>query len=190
VRPPFRDEPFVLSVSTVEIRKNHILLAKLWSEMTRSGRSLPHLVVVGKIGWDADEFLRWVRHAPELEGRVHVLADVDDDELVAMYDAALFTVFPSRAEGWGLPITESLGRGKACVHSDDPAQIEASQGLMPMLHPDDFVGWRREIERLLDEPSYLAQLELAIEQRYQPRTQDEYCSTFEQVLLGPDRSRD
>ncbi len=181
-RHRFEGEPFVLSVSTVEIRKNHLLLAKIWVECIREGIDLPRLVIVGRIGWDVDELLRWVAHAPELDGKVDIVSDVDDDELVHLYRDALFTVFPSRIEGWGLPVTESLTYGRVCVHSTDPAQLEASQGLMPAIHPDDFVGWKAEIVRLARDEEYRTSLERAMVEQYSPRTPAEYCQAFEAIL--------
>lgn len=183
-RAPFDEEPFVLSVSTIEIRKNHLLLAKLWAELIRQGHDMPHMVLVGRVGWDVDELMRWIDFAPELRGKFHLLADVEDDELLSLYDRCLFTLFPSRAEGWGLPITESLMRGKVCVHSTDPAQIEAAQGIMPAFHPDDFLGWKAEIIRLLENPDQVAALEQRIANEYHPRSPEEYGSAFEALIAS------
>ena len=177
-------QPYVLSVSTVEIRKNHLLLAKVWAECRRDGVDLPPLVIVGRIGWDVDELLRWVKHAPELVDRVTIHSDVEDDELAALYEDALFTVFPSRIEGWGLPMTESLEAGTVCLHSTDPAQFEASQGLMPAMHPDDFVSWKREIVRMATDVPHRASLERAIAERYVRTSPDEYCRAFEAILAA------
>jgi glycosyltransferase involved in cell wall biosynthesis len=178
----FEGQPYVLSVSTIEIRKNHLLLAKLWAELVREGVDIPRLVIIGRLGWDVNEFQQWVAHAPELADHCTVAHDVHDDELVGIYEDALFTVFPSRVEGWGLPITESLTYGKVCVHSTDPAQLEASQGLMPALHPDDFLGWKAEILRLVGDDEYRTTLERAIRDRYVPRTETEYCLAFERII--------
>lgn len=183
-RHRFEDEEYVLTVSTIEVRKNHLLLAKIWTECIAEGIDMPKLVLVGRFGWDVEELRRWVDHAPELEGRFLICADVDDDELVELYQDALFTVFPSRIEGWGLPITEALSYGKACVHSTDPAQFEASQGIMPALHPDDFLGWKAEILRLCRDVDYRQGLEATIADRYVPRTAAEYCSEFAAIIAS------
>lgn len=176
-------QEYVLTVSTVEVRKNHLLLAKLWAECAREGIQLPQLAIVGRIGWDVNEVVRWIDWAPELDTAVTIYSDVEDDELIAMYEDALFTVFPSRVEGWGLPITEALSFGKVCIHSDDPAQLEASQGLMPALHPDDFPGWKREVARVAHDAPYRAQLERRIQTEYRLRTAEDYCATFETMLI-------
>lgn len=175
-------EQFVLSVSTIEIRKNHLLLAKIWTECAREGIDLPRLAIVGRVGWDVAELMRWIEHAPELQDHVEIFADVEDDELVHLYHDALFTVFPSRAEGWGLPITESLTCGKVCIHSTDPAQLEASQGLMPALHPDDYMAWKREIIQMSTDDEYRESLEATIRDEYRRRTPREYCEAFARII--------
>jgi glycosyltransferase involved in cell wall biosynthesis len=187
-RHRFEGEEYVLTVSTIEVRKNHLLLAKIWTECAAEGVTLPKLVLVGRFGWDVDELRRWVDHAPELDGRFLICTDVGDDELVALYQDALFTVFPSRIEGWGLPITEALSYGKVCVHSTDPAQFEASQGLMPALHPDDYLGWKAEIIRLCSDADYRVRLEADIDERYVTRTALEYCADFASILASRRRS--
>jgi glycosyltransferase involved in cell wall biosynthesis len=183
-RHRFEGDDYVLTVSTIEVRKNHLLLAKIWTECIAEGIDLPKLVLVGRFGWDVDELRRWVDHAPELDDKFVICADVDDDELVAMYQDALFTVFPSRIEGWGLPITEALSYGKVCVHSTDPAQYEASQGIMPAFHPDDFLGWKAEILRMTSDDEYRQSLEREIAERYAPRTVTDYSMQFESIING------
>jgi glycosyltransferase involved in cell wall biosynthesis len=175
-------ERFVLTVSTIEIRKNHLLLAKIWTECAKEGIDLPRLAIVGRVGWDVAELVRWIEHAPELQDHVEIFADVEDEELVRLYHDALFTVFPSRIEGWGLPITESLTCGKVCIHSTDPAQLEASQGLMPALHPDDYVSWKREIVRMSSDAEHRVSLEQVIRERYRPRTPSEYCEAYARII--------
>jgi glycosyltransferase involved in cell wall biosynthesis len=186
-RHRWEGERFVLSVSTIEIRKNHLLLAKIWTECAREGIELPKLMLVGRVGWDVSELLRWISNAPELRGRMEIAADVEDDELSELYRDSLFTVFPSRVEGWGLPITESMTHGKVCLHSTDPAQFEASQGLMPAFHPDDYVSWKREIVRLSADDTYRSEFEQRIADSYVRRTPEEYCAEFA-ALLGVRRN--
>lgn len=189
-RHRFEGDEFVLSVSTIEIRKNHLMLAKVWHECIREGIQLPKLVLVGRYGWDIDELHRWVGFAPELDGQFLMCTDVEDDELIALYHDAIFTVFPSRAEGWGLPITESLAYGKACIHSTDAAQYEASQNLMPSLHPDDFPGWKAEIIKMYSDSSYRRSLEQRIEQQYVRKTPADYATEFEAIIASRRNTED
>lgn len=175
-------EPFVLYVSTLESRKNHRLLLRLWSECARAGRGLPRLVLVGRIGWGVEEALRMLRHDPALAGRVLLLENVGDALLVALYRRCLFTLYPSLAEGWGWPISEALSLGRICVHAEDPAQREAAQGLAPSCHPDDFMAWREQILLLSSDGARRAELEARIRGSYRPRPASAFCADLRAAL--------
>jgi glycosyltransferase involved in cell wall biosynthesis len=174
--------PFVLYVSTLEVRKNHRLLLRLWSERARAGQPLPRLVLVGRVGWAVEEATRMLHHDPALAGNVTLLSDVADDRLAALYRHCLFCVYPSCIEGWGLPITEALTFGKVCVHADDPAQKEASQGLVPVCHPDDYPAWKSEILSLAGDERRRAGLEAVIRERFRPRSDEAFCADMRAAL--------
>lgn len=166
---------FILFVSTIEVRKNHLLLIKIWRECLQQGRPLPVLIFVGHHGWGVDVVFKSIEFDPVIAGRVRVMHDLKDEELLWLYDNCLFTLYPSQVEGWGLPIGESLGRGKVCVHAADPAQKEAGQGLMPALHPDDFNSWKETILDLVERPARRVRLEATIRERYRPITPADFC---------------
>lgn len=174
--PVVGDAPFVLYVSTLEIRKNHRLLLRLWSESARGGRDLPRLVLVGRVGWGVEEALRMLQHDPALQGRVVLLENLPDAELASLYRGCLFTLYPSYVEGWGMPIAEAMALGKVCLHADDPAQREAAQGLSPCCHPDDHVAWRAEIASLAFDAGRRAELEARIRAGYRTRTAGAFCA--------------
>jgi glycosyltransferase involved in cell wall biosynthesis len=177
-----RGERFVLYVSTIEVRKNHRLLLRLWSEQARQGTPLPRLVLVGRTGWGADEALAMLRWDPALAGNVLHLDEVGDDLLAALYRRCLFAVYPSTIEGWGLPITEAMAYGKMCVHADDPAQREAAQGLMPCCHPDDYARWKEAITAFAGDDALRGRLERKIAERFRPRTVEAFCSDMRAAL--------
>ncbi|MCZ7630004.1 MAG: glycosyltransferase [Microthrixaceae bacterium] len=101
---------YLLMVGTVETRKNHLLALEVFEQLASEHPDL-HLVVVGRYGWGAEDFLaRFESH--ELTGkRLHWLTDVDDRRLEALYAGAHTVLVPSLAEGFGLPVVEALKRG-------------------------------------------------------------------------------
>lgn len=110
--------PFVLMVGTVESRKDHGTAFRAWEilsgEMPRE--QLPDLVCVGRIGWNATPFLEAVEASRGMGGLVHLLSqELDDEALEWLYRDCMFTIYPSTYEGWGLPVTESLSRGKPVI---------------------------------------------------------------------------
>lgn len=142
--PKLVNQRFVLFCSTIEARKNHLLLIHVWLKLLESHPrdEVPMLVFVGKWGWSFETVKNHIDLNPALEGKVLVLSDVSDAELVWLYRNATLSVFPSFAEGWGLAASESLLNGTPVIVSQAPALREASQGLMPALDPMDVIGWR------------------------------------------------
>lgn len=139
-------EKFVLYVSTIESRKNHITLLRSWKKALIENRDLPDLVFVGMWGWGVDDLREFLTENPDVANRVHILSDVTDDELATIYRLAYLSVFPSYVEGWGLGASESLAYGTPCLISDTAALIEATRGIMPKIPAADEAAWLDAIE--------------------------------------------
>ena len=124
--------PYALFVGTVEARKNHVLAFNTWKQLIDKHGidAVPDLVCIGRLGWHADEFLRSYVESNGLGGKVSLLStSVSDAELAAFYANAEFTVYPSRYEGWGLPVSESLAFGKLPVVAHNSSLPEAGGNL-------------------------------------------------------------
>lgn len=144
------DESFVLYCSTIEVRKNHMMLARVWKRAHRNNIKLPRLVCVGKWGWGVDPLITFLRAHPELEACITFIGTVSDAELVALYRRATFGVVPSHLEGWGFAASECLDFGLPVIVSTAPALQEASRQLMPAIDSNDFDGWYEAICALAD----------------------------------------
>ena len=120
--------PYALFVGTIEARKNHALALEAWRHLIeRHGpNAVPDLVCIGRLGWHADAFLRAMSDTRGLEGKVCVLSSsIPDAELADFYRHAAFSIYPSRYEGWGLPVSESLAFGVPVVAADNSSLREA-----------------------------------------------------------------
>jgi glycosyltransferase involved in cell wall biosynthesis len=144
---------FVLCVGTIEIRKNHEHLARVWSRLiSQLGDATPTLVCVGKLGWKAEGFARLIALEPRLSAKIKIISDASDEDLRELYDRSLFTVYPSFCEGFGLPLAESLSRGKMAIAGNHSALVEASGGFAEHLDPYDVAGWVRKVAEYLEDP--------------------------------------
>ena len=167
-------KPYVLYVSTIHIRKNHGLLLRVWERMiARHGAgSVPDLVWVGDRGWLTTDVFRELRGKKYLDGKVIVISEASDASLREIYANCEFTVYPSLAEGWGLPIAESLSFGKPCVASNRTSLPEVAGSLVDYFDPGDEEAALAAIERVILSPRYLAQRTSDI-RTYQPRLWDD-----------------
>lgn len=161
---------YVLFVSTIEKRKNHAVLLRVWRRLVErhGGEAIPKLVFVGRIGWLIDDLLAELAATDFLGGKIVLLPDLSDADVREAYRRCLFTVYPSRYEGWGLPVAESLMHGKFCIASDRASLPEVGGDLIDYFDPADEDDVLAKIERVLFEPGYLAAREARLRADYRP----------------------
>jgi glycosyltransferase involved in cell wall biosynthesis len=135
-------DPAFVFLGKIEGRKNHALLLSMWRRMLdeRSAAQVPRLVIVGRRGWQADEvFARLDRR--EFGDRVAEVGSLDDRRLAEALVGARVLLFPSFAEGYGIPLTEALAAGVPVIASDLPVFREIGQGVPELPPPDDAAAW-------------------------------------------------
>ena len=110
------------------------------------------LVLVGCAAtWDAAA-VREVEASPLLGQRIFWFDECSDDVLGLLYRRADALLYPSFAEGWGLPVSEALALGTPVVASNAGAIPEAASGLATLLDPRDEAAWRNAIRDLAASP--------------------------------------
>ena len=144
------------------LRKNHARILNLWQSLAgEAGGGWPKLVVAGKAGWHAGEALRMLRRADRDAPYLWIEAPTDS-ELIWLYSRHPLTVFPSLAEGWGLPIGESLWFGKPCVASNATSMPEVGGVLCLYGDPHDIETFAGPIIRLIRDAEFHANAVAAI----------------------------
>lgn len=168
--PP--DAPFVLMVSTLEARKNHILALRLWDRMIREKgeAATPYLLCVGKSGWRFEEAQDFMAVRKHLGRRVRFVSNLSDDVLGQLYRNCIFTLYPSHYEGWGLPVTESLCYGKAAVVSRNSSLTEAGREFADYFQPGALDEAYAAVTRLLTDADYRKGREDTIRKTFKPRS--------------------
>jgi glycosyltransferase involved in cell wall biosynthesis len=175
------DRAFVLAVGTVEIRKNHGLLVDVWRRL--QAESPPLLVIAGRDGWLADLDAR-LDAEPAVRRHVVRLRDVNDAQLGRLYDASLFTAYPSLYEGWGLPVAESLARGKICVASDRASIPEIAPLLTEFCDPRNVDAWTATIRRFAFDAELRLGREKQIRTEYRRTSWSETACAMATALRG------
>jgi glycosyltransferase involved in cell wall biosynthesis len=127
---------------------------RLWERLGREmGPVWPRLIVAGKRGWRAAETVDALGRADSAAPYAWVEAPTDE-ELAWLYSRAAFTVFPSLAEGWGLPIGESLWFGKPCVASNAASMPEVGGSLCSYADPRAIDSFAEPIIRLVRDADF------------------------------------
>ena len=186
--PPW-PRPYALFVGTVESRKNHILALRAWQRLIErhGAEQVPDLVCIGRLGWHAQEFLDEYVRTKGLGGKVAVLSNsVSDAELASFYANAEFTVYPSRYEGWGLPVSESLAFGKVAIVAHNSSLPEAGGELACYFRSDDVDDFVTVLERDALDLGRRRQLEERIATEYMERT---WASVADAIARDIDRAR-
>jgi glycosyltransferase involved in cell wall biosynthesis len=114
-------QPYFVMLSTIEPRKNHGMILHLWRRLIgRFGDSAPQLVIIGQRGWECGNVIDMLERCPVLRGRVVQRTGCSDPELANYLRHAQALLFPSFAEGYGLPLIEALSLGVPAIASDLP----------------------------------------------------------------------
>ncbi len=175
---------YVLFVSTIEARKNHGLLVRVWrrllDELPRD--QVPALVFAGRVGWMVEDLMQQLRNTNFLDGKIILSTHPTDAELAALYRGCLFTVFPSFYEGWGLPVTESLTFGKPCVISNTTSLPEAGGALARYFDPENIAEATRLIRETIADRAALAAWEQRIIREFHPVAWDESAQAVMRAL--------
>jgi glycosyltransferase involved in cell wall biosynthesis len=177
---------FALLVSTIEPRKGHRLMYRVWRRLLAEGvpqASGFRLVFAGRPGWMVDDLLAEIRDDPQVSGLILMIHDADDDALSALYDAAAFCLYPSAYEGYGLPVIEAFSHGKAVLASTGGALPELVQGFSPCLDPTDEQAWYETTRQWIQSPLARAPYERAIRERFRHPTWSEAAAGFFRAIM-------
>ncbi|MCU1450776.1 MAG: glycosyl transferase group 1 [Acidimicrobiales bacterium] len=163
---PRGGNPYLLVVGEVTRRKGHDVLLRAFAAAALDGVDL---VVAGPAGFDAD-FRDPLVASLGLAPRVSFLGYVDDAVLGELYAGALALCFPSRAEGFGLPILEALAAGLPVVASDLDAFHELAGDDALYVPPDDEEALARALRAVVEDDGLRARLSAAGPVRAAPFT--------------------
>lgn len=177
---PYLRPGFVLVVSSIDVRKNQEVLIDVWERLYRKhGPATPYLILIGKPGRDYLRIKKTMARTKFVNGRIVVLHDVGDRELLAFYQQAMFTMLPSLAEGWGLPVAESMAQGKLCIASNATSIPEIAGPLAEYFDPRDVEHCYQLVERYAFNAELRSAAETRIKEQYHPMS---WASTARSLL--------
>ena len=158
IEPALCGHPFFILCSTLEPRKNHLMILAVWRALVeRLGAQAPKLLLVGTRGWHYDAIIDLIERSPALRHYVLEVGGLSTPGLKRLIDNARALLMPTFNEGYGLPVHEALAAGSPVVASDIPvfrdlaAPDSATPGLT-LCSPLDGEAWLRTISALARAP--------------------------------------
>jgi glycosyltransferase involved in cell wall biosynthesis len=141
--------PFLLTVGTLEPRKNHLLALEAFERLR--ARGFPHRwIVVGRKGWLFEPFLERLARSP-VRDAVDLRGESSEEDLEALYAGAALLLYPSLYEGFGLPPLEAMARGVPVVSSAVAALPEICADAALLVDPRDPRAIAEAAARILGE---------------------------------------
>ncbi len=143
------NRPYVLSIGTLQPRKNHIRLIEAFDSAMRDSEY--NLVLAGGEGWLYEEVRARVTRCG-LQDRVLFPGFVAEKHLAGLYSAAAVMAFPSLYEGFGLPVLEAMACGVPVLASTSPCLPEVVGDAAIVVDPRDVGAMAAAIEELVYKP--------------------------------------
>lgn len=169
---------YFLSVGTLQPRKNLSRVLAAMRMLPDAIKKETPLVIVGRVGWDVDDLLLEIEQA-QLEGWCIKLDRISDFDLRALLQSANALVFPSLAEGFGLPVLEAFASRTLVITSNTTSLPEVSNGAAILIDPLNVVELSEALIRVLNEKDSMQDL---IERGYKNATSMTWARCAEKTV--------
>lgn len=177
-------KPYFVALSTIEPRKNHLLLLHIWRQMVNQYplEQVPQLILIGQRGWECEQVLDLLERCDRLRDVVLEQNHCSDEELVKILSGARALLFPSFVEGFGMPLVESLASGIPVIASDIPVFREIGQDIPDFIDENDGPNWRDMVLNYASEGSKQRAAQMKRMEQYKPWTWHDHFRKVEELL--------
>ena len=142
--------PCFITIGTLEPRKNHLFLLDLWARMEADlpSEKMPQLLICGARGWKNEAVFKRLDNDLMMGRHIFELPGLSDGQIAALLAQVQGALFPSHAEGFGLPPAEVLAQGIPVICNDLEIYREILGDYPVYVSVQDSYLWRQEIEKL------------------------------------------
>jgi glycosyltransferase involved in cell wall biosynthesis len=176
-------EPYFVVIGTIEPRKNLMLLLRLWRRLIASlGSAAPKLYVIGRRGWRCDAEKDLLDNDPTIKPYVIEVQNCEDHRLASLLRGARALLFPSKAEGFGIPLVEALSLGTPVIASALSVFKEIARDTPKYLTADDVDAWYAAVVEFCSPDSLERAAQLSRIQAFSAPTWDAHFASLETLL--------
>ena len=189
LRPAVRPiaEPYFVVLSTIEPRKNHLMLLQLWRRLREeSGENVPRLIIIGQRGWECENVVDQLERSRLLRGYVFEFSRCGDVELATYLHHAQALLFPSFVEGYGMPLIEALAASVPVIASDLAVFREFAGEIPEYADPLDAHRWLALIKDYSKPNSEQRLAQLTRMQSFRLPTWEQHFAQLESLLIRID----
>lgn len=167
--------PYLLTVGSVEPRKNHDVLYKAYSILADRNEleNIPQIIIVGG-EYRCENFRDAIQVDPKIKNKIKIIHP-DDNELDLLYQACMFVVLPTLYEGWSLTLPEAFGYSKLCLASDVRPLREVGRELAVYVDPLNPSAWAEAIKKYSSNKELRQQRESMVRNQWEKITWED-CS--------------
>lgn len=144
---------YLLSVGTIEPRKNLAALLRAYRRLDPAQRRQYPLVIAGAYGWNSGPLMAQVEQMRGA-GELIYLDYVPEPDLPALYAGAAAFCYLSFYEGFGLPVLEAMASGVPVICASGSALDELCAGSAEQADPEDDNGILASLQKALDDPAW------------------------------------
>nr|WP_319947329.1 glycosyltransferase family 1 protein [uncultured Shimia sp.] len=175
--------PFFLCVGTIEPRKNHALLLDVWHKMAAEmdATEVPSLVICGHRGWCNEEVFDRLDQSPLRDHKIFEFSNLSDGQIGRLMQTSAGLLFPSFAEGFGLPPVEATAMGVPVVCGELDVIREILQDKPIYASVTDSYAWEQAILDLARQHQEKGSADRATSTRYTPPTWDAHFNVVLKV---------
>jgi glycosyltransferase involved in cell wall biosynthesis len=127
------EQPYILSVGTIEPRKNLVRVVHAFEQLKQYNRHYK-LIIAGRLGWDYEQTLQAIEQS-SLTSRIHRLGYVTTDDKTALIAGCSLLLYPSLYEGFGLPVLEGMAAGVPVITSTTSSLREVAGNAALLVDP-------------------------------------------------------
>ena len=171
--------PYFVMLSSIDRRKNYLLILQIWRRLVEHlGHQTPKLVLIGRRGSRYDHAFDFIDHCETIKPYIIEVSDCADQQLVTYLHHTQALLFPTFAEGYGLPLIEAMTHNTPVIASNLPVFYEIAGDVPEYLDPLDAMKWMEIIEAYCSSSSVLRHNQLDRLRTFQPPTWENH---FEKV---------